>query len=155
MSGYNSGYGTGTGYANLLSQLQANPAQQQVLPGWRHVPGVGTLPMGNGQPQPQPILPPPNLGGGGMGGGGGYDGGGGMGGGGTGFIFNKPQGQDMPPMLGGGSVMGQPSGIVPQGGQGNVMGPLGRFGGILQSMDPSRRMALGMGLNMMRGGLGI
>ena len=156
MSGYSTGYGTGTSYSNLLSQLQANPAQQQVLPGWRHVPGVGTLPMGNGMQTP-PILPPPDLGGGGVGYGGGGMGGGGMGGGGTGFIFNKPQGQPTPPNLMGGpnpgGIMGSPapnnSGVIPQG------GPLGRFGNFMGSMDPRQRMALGMGLGMMRGGLGI
>lgn len=140
MSGYSTGYGTGTSYSNLLSQLQANPAQQQVLPGWRHVPGVGTLPMGNGM-QPPPIVPPPNQGGGGGMGGGGM--GGGMGGGGGGgFMFNDPQGQPTPPNLLGG--------VMPQGG-----GPLGRLGNFWGSMDPRQRMSLGMGLGMMRGGLGV
>ncbi len=150
-------YGTGGGYATLLSQIQANPAQQQVLPGWRHVPGVGTLPMGNmgGQPSP-PILPPPDLGGGGMQGGGM---GGGMGGrGGVGISYQE-RGQPMPGLIGGAMGMGGGMGGA-AGGMPGVMGQpsggmMGRLGGFLENMGPDRRRMLGLGLGMMNGGLGI
>lgn len=66
MTGYGNAmgnsYGTGANYASLLQQIQANPAQQQVLPGWRFVPGVGVLPMAQQMTNPPPAVVPPGQG---------------------------------------------------------------------------------------------